>query len=51
MDWINLAQDGDLWRALVKAAMNLLVPRNIVKLLGSCTTGGFSRTAHLHEVR
>jgi hypothetical protein len=25
MDWIELAQDGDRWRALVIAAMNLQV--------------------------
>jgi hypothetical protein len=26
MDWINLAQDRDHWRALVKTIMNLRVP-------------------------
>jgi hypothetical protein len=26
MDWINLAQDRDQWRALVKMVMNLEVP-------------------------
>jgi hypothetical protein len=26
MDWIDLAQDRDRWRALVKTGMNLGVP-------------------------
>jgi hypothetical protein len=26
MDWIDLVQDGDRWRALVSTVMNLRVP-------------------------
>jgi hypothetical protein len=50
MDWICLVQDWDQWRALVNTVMNLRVPYNVGKFLISCTTGGFSRRAQLHEV-
>jgi hypothetical protein len=49
MDWVDLAQDMDQWRALVNMAMNIWVPQNAGKFLSSCTIGGFSRRAQLHE--
>jgi hypothetical protein len=43
VDWIDLAQDRDQWRALVKMVMNLWVSYNAGKFLSSCRISGFSR--------
>jgi hypothetical protein len=50
MDLIDLVHDRDQWRALVNTTMNLRVPKNARKFLSTCTIGGFSRRAQLHEV-
>jgi hypothetical protein len=50
MNWIDLAQGRDQWRALVNMVINLRDRDNVGKLLSSCPTGGFSRRTLLHEV-
>jgi hypothetical protein len=50
MDWINLGQDSDQWRALVNTVMKYRIPYNIVKLFSSRATGGFSRRTQHHGV-
>jgi hypothetical protein len=49
MDWINVAQNRDQWRALVNTVMNLRVPYNAVNFLSSCTIVVLSRRAQLHK--
>jgi hypothetical protein len=49
MDWINMVQDRDQWRALVNMVMNPWVSEKVGKFLSSCTMG-LSTRAQLHGV-
>jgi hypothetical protein len=49
MDWIDLAEDKDQWRALVNTVMNLRVPKNTGKFLSGCIIGSFSGRAQLRK--
>jgi hypothetical protein len=49
MDWNDLAQNRDQWRAPVNTVMKLRVPKNAGMFLSNCTVGDFSRRAQLHE--
>jgi hypothetical protein len=50
VDWIDVVQDRNQWKALVNTVMNLRAPKNITTFLSSCTTCGFSKSAHLRGV-
>jgi hypothetical protein len=49
VDWIDMAQDRNQWRALVNTVLYLRVPRNAGGFLRGCTIDSSSRRAQLRK--
>jgi hypothetical protein len=50
IDWIDLAQDRDRWRALVNTVMNVQIPYNAGNFLSILEHVSFSGRTLLHGV-
>jgi hypothetical protein len=50
VDWIDMAQERDKWRAFMNAVMNLWVQKNAGKLSSGYTAVGLLSGAQLHRV-
>jgi hypothetical protein len=44
VDWIDVAQESDQWRALVNTVINLRIPYDAGKFFSIDTIGSFSRS-------
>jgi hypothetical protein len=49
VDWIDVAQDREQWRALVNTVLKFRVLQIAGKVFSGCTIGGSSRRAQLRE--
>jgi hypothetical protein len=49
MDWIDMAQDRNQWRALVNTVLNLQAPYNAGEFFRGCKIDSSSRRAQLHK--